>query len=72
MDFINEVLDALDNLARKLIDLLSGPEAEPELEPIPIPVRNRQYRQNFGNAFHPGPPWAELKLIGVKRAWNLW
>ena len=44
MDFIDKVLDALDNLARKLIDLLSGPDSEPELEPIPIPVRDRQYR----------------------------
>jgi hypothetical protein len=43
MDFIEKVLDALDQLAQKLIDLLSGPEIEPELEPIPIPVRNRRY-----------------------------
>lgn len=43
MDFIEKVLDALDKLAQKLIDLLSGPEIEPELEPIPIPVRNRRY-----------------------------
>ena len=42
MDFIDKVLDALENLARQLIDLLSEPEAEPE--PIPIPVRDRQYR----------------------------
>ena len=44
MDFIEKILDALDNLARKLIDLLSGPDVEPELEPIPVPVRNRNYR----------------------------
>lgn len=44
MDFIDQVLDALENLARKLMDILSGPEVEPELEPVPIPVRNnRQY-----------------------------
>ena len=43
MDFIDKILDALENLARKLMDILSGPDVEPELEPIPIPVRNRQY-----------------------------
>lgn len=43
MDFIDKVLDALENLARKLMDILSEPDVEPELEPIPIPVRNRQY-----------------------------
>ena len=44
MDFIDKVLDALGNLARKLIDLLSGPDVEPEYEPIPVPVRERRYR----------------------------
>ena len=43
MDLIQKALDALKNLARQLIDILAGPEVEPELEPIPIPVRDRNY-----------------------------
>lgn len=43
MDFIDKILDALNNVARKLMDLLSGQEVEPEYEPIPIPVRNRRF-----------------------------
>ena len=42
MDFIDQVLEKLKNFARKLIEVLLGPEAEPELEPIPIPVRDRR------------------------------
>lgn len=42
MDFIDQVLEKLKNFARKLVEVLLGPEAEPELEPIPIPVRDRR------------------------------
>ena len=44
MGFIEKILDALENLARQLADWLTGPEVEPEVEAIPIPVRDRQYR----------------------------
>jgi hypothetical protein len=41
MEYLEKVLDALKNFARKVIEALLGPEKEPELEPIPIPVRDR-------------------------------
>ncbi|WP_284707158.1 hypothetical protein [Lyngbya confervoides] len=44
MDYLEKALEALEDLVRRLIDWLSEPEGEPELEPIPIPVRDRQYR----------------------------
>ncbi|MEM9138002.1 MAG: DNA topoisomerase I [Cyanobacteria bacterium P01_F01_bin.42] len=44
MDFIDKLLDAIENMTRKLMDLLSGSEIEPEYEPIPVPVRDRRYR----------------------------
>lgn len=44
MDYIDKVLEKLKELARKLIDALLGPEAEPEAELIPIPVNERSRR----------------------------
>ena len=47
MDYIDQILDKLRELAKKLIEVLLGPEAEPERETIPIPVddrRSRRYR----------------------------
>lgn len=47
MDYIEQLLDKLREWAQKLIDILLGPEAEPEIEAIPIPVddrRSRRYR----------------------------
>jgi hypothetical protein len=41
MDFIDALLDRLKELAQKIIDSLLGPEAEPEL--IPIPVDRSRY-----------------------------
>jgi len=38
MDLIEKVLDRLKEWARRLIEVLLGPEAEPEVELIPIPV----------------------------------
>jgi hypothetical protein len=43
MEYLEKILDALTELARKVIETLLGPESEPELEPIPIPVRDRSY-----------------------------
>ncbi|MGA9382078.1 MAG: hypothetical protein WBV73_25235 [Phormidium sp.] len=44
MDFIEQLLDTLKEWARKIMDLVLGPEAEPEPEPIPIPV-DQPYRR---------------------------
>jgi hypothetical protein len=44
MDFIERVLEQLKDWANKLIELLLGPEAEPQSEPIPIPVNDRARR----------------------------
>ena len=38
MDFIEDILDTLKELARRIIEALLGPEMQPEPEPIPIPV----------------------------------
>lgn len=45
MDYIEQLLDKLREWAQKLIDVLLGPEAEPEAEAIPIPVDDRQARR---------------------------
>ncbi len=42
MDYLERLLDKLRELAQKLIEGLLGPQAEPEL--IPIPVDNRRRR----------------------------
>lgn len=41
MDYIEKALEKLKEWARKLIETLLGPEAEPEPELIPIPVNER-------------------------------
>lgn len=38
MDYIERVLEKLREWTRRLIEALTGPEAEPE--PIPIPVQD--------------------------------
>jgi hypothetical protein len=43
MEYLEKVLDALKNFARKVVEALLGSESEPELEPIPIPVRDRRF-----------------------------
>jgi hypothetical protein len=43
MEYLEKILDALEHLARKVIDAVFGPESEPALEPIPIPVRDRRH-----------------------------
>lgn len=45
MDFIEQLLDTLKEWARKIMDLVLGPEAEPEPEPIPIPVEEPYRRR---------------------------
>jgi hypothetical protein len=45
MNFVEKILEALKDLARKVIETLLGPEVEPEPELIPIPVRDREYRR---------------------------
>lgn len=42
MDYIDKILDKLRDIAQKLIEILLGPETEPERETIPIPVDDRQ------------------------------
>jgi hypothetical protein len=42
MEYLEKVLDTLKNFARKVIEALIGSDAEPALEPIPIPVRDRR------------------------------
>lgn len=38
MDYIEELLETMKEWARRVMELLLGPEVEPEPEPIPIPV----------------------------------
>ncbi|MBN3894593.1 MAG: hypothetical protein V7K97_13800 [Nostoc sp.] len=46
MDYIEKVLEKLKELARRLIESLLGPDAEPEPELIPIPVNDRSRRRH--------------------------
>ncbi len=43
MDFLDKVVENLKDLARKLIEMLLGPDVAPEPEQIPIPVRDQDY-----------------------------
>ncbi len=42
MDLIDKVIEKLKDFTQKLIEALLGPQAEPEPELIPIPVRDRR------------------------------
>lgn len=42
---IDKVLEKLKEWARKIIDALLGPAAQPEPELIPVPVRDPQRRR---------------------------
>lgn len=44
MDYLDKVIEKLKDWAQKLIELLLGPEAEPEAELIPIPVNDKKGR----------------------------
>ncbi len=43
MDYIEKVLERLADWVRDVLDTLLGPEASPEVEPIPVPVNDRRY-----------------------------
>ena len=45
MDYLDKVIEKVKELAQKLIELLLGPEVEPEPELIPIPVNDRTRRR---------------------------
>lgn len=45
MDYIEKALGKLKEMARKLIEALLGPQAEPEAELIPIPVNEPHRRR---------------------------
>jgi hypothetical protein len=44
MEYIEKILDALKHLARKVIEAVFGPEPEPELVPVRVPVNDRHFR----------------------------
>lgn len=44
MDYVGKVLEKLRDWARKVIETLLGPQAEPEPQRIPIPVDDRTRR----------------------------
>jgi len=44
MDYIDKILEKLKDIAQKLIEILLGPQVEPEREMVPIPVDDRQRR----------------------------
>jgi hypothetical protein len=46
MDYIDKILEKLKDIAQKLIEILLGPQVEPEREMIPIPVDDHQRRHN--------------------------
>lgn len=42
MDYIEKALEKLRDWVDRILDALLGPEAQPEQEPIPIPVEDRR------------------------------
>ena len=44
MDYIDQALEKLRELIDRVMDALLGPQAQPEREPIPIPVDDRRPR----------------------------
>ncbi|NJN76762.1 MAG: hypothetical protein HC796_12090 [Synechococcaceae cyanobacterium RL_1_2] len=47
MDFIDNILEKLKQLAGKIVESLLGPQPEPEPELIPIPVDRPYYHQRY-------------------------
>ncbi len=45
MEYIEKVLERLEEWARKVIEALLGPDVQPEPEPIPIPVDDLKGRR---------------------------
>ncbi len=46
MDYLDKVLEKLRDWARRLVETLFGPQAEPEPELIPIPVDDSRGRRS--------------------------
>ncbi|MEL6855792.1 MAG: hypothetical protein AAFO83_11895 [Cyanobacteria bacterium J06607_13] len=44
MDYIDKALDKLREWVDKVMDALFGPQGEPDVIPIPVPVDDRQSR----------------------------
>lgn len=44
MDFLDELLDKLQEWFQKVLEALSGLQGNPEAELVPIPVPNREPR----------------------------
>jgi hypothetical protein len=42
MDYIEKALEKLRDWVDRILDALLGPEAQPEQEPVPIPVEDRR------------------------------
>lgn len=42
---IDNILEKLKEWFNKVLDALLGPQAQPEREPIPVPVNDRQHRR---------------------------
>ncbi len=42
MDYLDKILEKIRNFARKIVEVLIGPEVEAEPELIPIPIRDRR------------------------------
>ncbi|ELR99227.1 hypothetical protein [Gloeocapsa sp. PCC 73106] len=47
MDYIEELLEKLKELAQRLIETLLGPQPQPEQELIPIPVEEPYFRRKY-------------------------
>jgi hypothetical protein len=45
MEYLEKVLEKIKEWAQKLIEILLGPDVEPEPELIPIPVKDPQRRR---------------------------
>jgi hypothetical protein len=45
MEYLEKALEKIKEWARKLVEILLGPETEPEAELIPIPVHDPQRRR---------------------------
>ena len=41
MDYLDKIIEKIRNFARKIVEVLVGPEVETESELIPIPIRDR-------------------------------
>jgi hypothetical protein len=45
MDYIDQVIEKLKEWARKLVETLLGRDVQPDLEPIPVPVKDYPRRR---------------------------